>query len=244
MTGEDHTTGDLSAAARDEYDRIASIYEAITGDNLANEHFERPMIRSLLPPVSRRRVLDAGCAAGHHSEWLAERGALVTAIDISPRMVELTRARLDGRGEVRVHDLREPMTFLEDGSVDVVLSSLTIHYLDELGPALREFRRVLVSDGSFVLSTHHPFIDWQWFGMAGYYETGIVEDHWKQFGATLRFRRRTMEEILRALEDAGFLIRRYREPRPDPKVVREHPPNDPGWVTKPTFLFLESVPRT
>ncbi len=242
MTGEDRTTDDLSAAARDEYDRIAEVYEAITGDNLANEHFERPVIRSLLPPVSGRRVLDAGCAAGHHSVWLAEQGALVTAIDLSPRMVDLTRTRLHGRGEVRVHDLREPMTFLEHGSVDVVLSSLTIHYLDELGPAFGEFRRVLRPDGSLVLSTHHPFIDWQWFELPGYYETGIVEDHWEQFGATLRFRRRTMEEILRALEDAGFLIRRYREPRPDAEIVRAHPPNDPGWVTKPTFLFLEAVP--
>ena len=237
MTGED-----LSAAARDEYDRIAEVYEAITQDNLANEHFERPVIRSLLPPVAGRRVLDAGCAAGHHSEWLAEQGAFVTAIDLSPRMVELTRARLDGRGDVRVHDLREPMTFLRDGSVDAVICSLTIHYVDDLEPPLREFRRVLGPAGSLVLSTHHPFIDWQWFDLPSYYETGIVEDHWEQFGATLRFRRRTMEEIMRALEDAGFLIRRYREPRPDAEVVRTHPPNDPEWVTKPTFLFLEAVP--
>jgi SAM-dependent methyltransferase len=233
---------DLSAAARDEYDRIAEVYEAITQDNLANAHFERPMIRSLLPPVEGKRVLDAGCAAGHHSEWLADQGAVVTAIDLSPRMVERTRARLAGRGEVRVHDLRDPLTFLEDGSVDVVLSSLTIHYLDDLGPAFGEFRRVLRPDGSFVLSTHHPFVDWQWFEMAGYYETGVVEDHWEEFDATLRFRRRTMEEIMRALEDARFAVRRYREPRPDPETVALHPANDPDWATKPTFLFLEAVP--
>jgi SAM-dependent methyltransferase len=233
---------DLSAAARDEYDRIAAVYEEITDDNLANAHFERPVMRSLLPPVEGRRVLDAGCAAGHHSEWLVDHGAVVTAIDLSPRMVERTRARLADRGDVRVHDLRDPLTFLEDGSVDVVLSSLTIHYLDDLGPAFREFRRVLRPGGSLVLSTHHPFVDWQWFGMAGYYETGVVEDHWEQFGATLRFRRRTMEEIMRALEDAGLAVRRYREPRPDPAIVALHPANDPDWVTKPTFLFLEAVP--
>jgi len=96
--------------------------------------------------------------------------------------------------------------------------------------------------GSLVLSTHHPFIDWQWFELADYYETGIVEDRWEQFGATLRFRRRTMEDIMRGLEETGFLIRRYREPRPDPDVVRSHPSSDPDWVTKPTFLFLEAVP--
>jgi SAM-dependent methyltransferase len=232
----------LSAAARDEYDRIASVYEAITGDNLANEHFERPVLRSLLPDVSGKRVLDAGCAAGHHSEWLADHGAHVTAVDISPKMVARTRERLAGRGVARVHDLREPLDFIDDGAIDVVVCSLTIHYLDELGPTLQEFHRVLRSGGSLVLSTHHPFIDWQWFGMAGYYETGIVEDHWESFGATLRFRRRTMEEIMRALEESGFLIRRYREPLPDPLELERHPSNDPEWPTKPTFLFLEAVP--
>jgi SAM-dependent methyltransferase len=236
------TEDDLSAHARDEYDRIAAVYEAITDDNLANAHFERPVLRSLLPPVEGRRVLDAGCAAGHHSEWLADRGAIVTALDLSPRMVGRTRERLAGRGEARVHDLRDPLDFIDDGSIDVVVCSLTIHYLDDLGPALREFRRVLTHEGSLVLSTHHPFIDWQWFELSGYYETGIVEDHWEHFGATLRFRRRTMEEIMRALEESGFLIRRYREPLPDPETVAMHPPHNRDWTTKPTFLFLEAVP--
>ena len=236
------TENDLSVHARDEYDRIAAVYEAITDDNLANAHFERPALRSLLPSVDGRRVLDAGCAAGHHSEWLADHGALVTAVDLSPRMVALTDGRLAGRGETRVHDLREPLDFLPDDSIDVVVCSLTIHYLDDLGTTLREFRRVLAPGGSLVLSTHHPFIDWQWFGMAGYYETGIVEDHWERFGATLRFRRRTMEDIMRSLEESGFVIRRYREPRPDPEIVASHPSDDPEWVTKPTFLFIEAVP--
>jgi SAM-dependent methyltransferase len=235
-------TDDLSAHARDEYDRIAAVYEAITDDNLANAHFERPTLRSLLPSVEGRRVLDAGCAAGHHSEWLARHGALVTAVDLSPRMVALTEQRLAGRGEARVHDLREPLDFLQDGSIDVVVCSLTIHYLDDLGPTLREFRRALVPTGSLVVSTHHPFIDWRWFGMAGYYQTGIVEDHWERFGATLRLRRRTMEDIMRAIEESGFVIRRYREPRPDPEIVASHPPADPEWVTQPTFLFIEAVP--
>ena len=236
------TDEDLAAAARDEYDRIARVYDTVTDDNLANAHFERPFLRSLLPPVDGIDVLDAGCAAGHHSEWLADHGARVTAIDISPRMVERTRERLGDRGRAVVHDLRQPLGFLSDDSIDLVLCSLTIHYLDDLPPPLREFRRVLRPDGSLVLSTHHPFIDWRWAGYGGYYETGVVEDRWDVFGATVRFRRRTMEELMRALEDAGFVVRRYREPRPDPEAVAAHPPGDPDWPNQPTFLFLEAVP--
>jgi 2-polyprenyl-3-methyl-5-hydroxy-6-metoxy-1,4-benzoquinol methylase len=51
---------------------------------------------SLLPDVTGRHVLDAGCGAGWYSEQLAGRGARVIAIDRSARMVAITKKRLAG----------------------------------------------------------------------------------------------------------------------------------------------------
>jgi SAM-dependent methyltransferase len=236
------TEEDLSAAARDEYDRIASVYGSIADDNLANAGFERPELRSMLPAVAGKDVLDAGCAAGSHSEWLAEQGARVVAVDISPRMVQLARGRLGDRADVRVHDLAAPLDFLDDDSMDVVVSSLTIHYLTELLPTFREFNRILRPDGSFVFSTHHPFIDWQWFDLPSYYTTARVTDHWPRFDATLSFRRRTVEEILRAVFEAGFVVRQYREPKPTAEARARWPAENEDWGDEPTFLFIEAVP--
>jgi SAM-dependent methyltransferase len=42
------------------------------------------------------RVLEFGCGQGNASLWMAEQGALVTATDIVPSNVELTRRSLDG----------------------------------------------------------------------------------------------------------------------------------------------------
>ncbi len=55
----------------------------------------RAMMLAQLPADLRgARVLDAGCGTGAASAELAARGADVTAIDISPRLVEIAQARL------------------------------------------------------------------------------------------------------------------------------------------------------
>ena len=180
------------------------------------------MIRSLLPPIGGKRVLDAGCAGGANTEWLLEQGASVVALDITPRMIELTRRRVGDRADVHLHDLREPMGFLVDRSIDVVLSSLAIPYVQDLGPVFIEFGRVLRRDGCLVLSTHHPFSDWQWSDLPDYYSTGVVEDLWSE-GVVHRFWRRTMEELLGSLFQAGFLLDGYLEPTPSDDVLSQVP---------------------
>jgi len=207
--------------------------------NLWNAHWDRPVIRSLLPPIAGKRVLDAGCAGGANTEWLLEQGASVVALDITPRMIELTRRRVGDRAEVHLHDLREPMGFLVDRSIDVVLSSLAIPYVQDLGPVFIEFRRVLRRDGCLVLSTHHPFSDWQWSDLPDYYSTGVVEDLWSE-GVVHRFWRRTMEELLGSLFRAGFLLDGYLEPTPSDDVLSQFADEDVSRT--PNFVFLRAIP--
>jgi SAM-dependent methyltransferase len=61
--------------------------------------------------VSGLTVLDAGCGEGYLSRILMHRGAHVTGIDISPRLVEMVRAK-DPAGNItyQVADLSQPLT--------------------------------------------------------------------------------------------------------------------------------------
>jgi magnesium-protoporphyrin O-methyltransferase len=55
----------------------------------------RATVLARLPPDLRgARVLDAGCGAGQMTADLAARGAEVTAVDISPALIAIARARL------------------------------------------------------------------------------------------------------------------------------------------------------
>jgi len=237
--GEGSDGVDLGEHARAAYQESADRYVARADHNLWNAHWDRPSIRSLLPPLPGKWVLDAGCAGGAQSAWLLDQGAEVVAIDITPRMVELTRERTGARADVRLHDMRQPLSFLADGSMDVVLSSLAIPYVEDLEPVFREFHRVLRPDGHFVFSTHHPIGDWQHFDLSDYYASGIVEDHWSD-GVTHRFYRRTLEDLLGHLFRVGFLLEAYLEPLPSKEALARFPDEQVERV--PNFLFLRAVP--
>lgn len=83
--------------ALEAYERPAEAYADRVETKPHNAGYERPATLSLLPPVEGKSVLDAGCGPGVYAEWLADRGAEVAAVDVSPTMIRLARRRLGGR---------------------------------------------------------------------------------------------------------------------------------------------------
>jgi SAM-dependent methyltransferase len=99
-----------------------------------------------LGPLEGRRVLELGCGAGDLSMELLRRGARLTAIDISPRMVELARSRAEGATFV-VAPAEE--TGLPDESFDIVVGKWVLHHVD-VEAAAREVHRLLRPGGRAV----------------------------------------------------------------------------------------------
>jgi ubiquinone/menaquinone biosynthesis C-methylase UbiE len=89
-------------------------------------------------------VLELGCGAGDLSLELLRRGARLTALDVSPRMVEVARARAGGRGTFVVAPAEE--TALPDESFDRVVGKWVLHHVD-VAAAARETRRLLRPGG-------------------------------------------------------------------------------------------------
>ncbi len=115
----------------------------------------------MLGEVKGRRVLEAGSGAGQLRAWLADRGAVVTALAVSPAMAGLARQPAGDRAEVRVADLAQPSSFADSGSFALIMASLAMHYIYAWEAVLGEFRQVLKPDGPVVCSVHHPAMDWQ-----------------------------------------------------------------------------------
>ena len=89
----------------------------------------RTLLDWLPADLTGKRVLDAGCGTGALAVEAARRGAHVVAIDLSPTLVNLARARLPrdlaGRLEFHVGDMLDP----ELGRFDhVVAMDSVIHY--------------------------------------------------------------------------------------------------------------------
>jgi SAM-dependent methyltransferase len=90
-------------------------------------------------PLEGAAVLELGCGAGDLSVELLRRGARLTAIDISPGMVDLARSRAGGASFV-VAPAEE--TGLPAASFDLVVGKWVLHHVD-VAAAAREVHRLL-----------------------------------------------------------------------------------------------------
>lgn len=224
-----------------QYEVFADEFLDHARDSFYNAHYDRPACLDLLGDVAGRRVLDAACGPGLYAEALVAAGARVIGFDQSPRMVDLCRQRVPS-GEFHVHDLANPLDWLPDASVDLVLLALAIEYVDDRTAALRELHRVLRPAGALVLSRQHPTGDWLRHG-GSYFDIRVIEEMWNK-GWKVRYWLTPLEQTCRELFEAGFLIERLLEPRPTPRAAEIDPDDYQRLHREPTgFLAFRVVPR-
>jgi ubiquinone/menaquinone biosynthesis C-methylase UbiE len=216
------------------FDEFAEEYERHAAESAYNALYDRPAVLELLGEVAGQRVLDAGCGPGLYAEELVARGGEVVAFDHSPRMVDLARNRLGDKAMVRVHDLVDPLDWLEDDSFHGVVLALVIHHLDDRVAALRELRRVLRPGGRLVVSTHHPTADWRRQG-GSYFTIEAIGETWNQ-GWSVRYWRLPLTATCAELTKAGFLIERLVEPQPAPGMAERFPEDHKKLNREPGFI--------
>lgn len=110
-----------------------------------------------LAPQAGERWLDVGCGAGNLAEIAAGAGARVTGIDLSPRLIDVAKARAQAGGfaiEYRVGDAEN--LDVEDASFDVVSSSVGMIFAPDHAAAASEFARVTRPGGRLGFSAWTP----------------------------------------------------------------------------------------
>jgi SAM-dependent methyltransferase len=223
-----------------QYDLFADEFLEHARDGFHNAHVDRPTCLALLGEVSGKRVLDVACGPGLYAKELVSRGASVIGLDQSPRMVELSRERVP-EGEFRVHDLAEPLDWLADDSVDLVLFALALEYVDDRVSALRELRRVLRPGGALVLSRLHPTGDWLRQG-GNFFDVRVIDEVWSK-GWRVRYWLAPLERTCEELHEAGFLIERLLEPRPPAEAAAINPEEYERMRREPRgFLAIKAIP--
>jgi len=117
---------------------------------LSSSQSRQEFIRRLNPGS---QVLDCGCGPGMDTERFSQSGYQVTAIDLSDRFVQLTRARVPG-AVVRKMDMRflefPPASF---GGLWASFSLLHVH-ANDVNQTLSGFKRVLRPGGLFFAAIH------------------------------------------------------------------------------------------
>ena len=108
-----------------------------------------PVLWNFVGDVRELRILDAGCGTGYLSRKLASQGAIVTAIDLSERMIEIAREKANQNGQnINFHvDNCETMDSLEDNFFNAIVSNYVLMDVPDLENTMRAFNRVLKVNG-------------------------------------------------------------------------------------------------
>lgn len=125
----------------------------------------RALMLSRLPEDLRGcRVLDAGCGAGQMTAELAAKGAHVVAVDISPSLVDIARARLPNKHVDRVTFASGDMTAESHGTFDYVLAmdSLIYYNTADIAGALDRLGARTSNAVVFTVAPRTPFLMTFW----------------------------------------------------------------------------------
>lgn len=198
---EPSSGGDVRAS----YDRVAAEYAR----RIAGELAHKPLDRTLLDRFAERvrgagPVADLGCGPGHVAGYLAERGADVFGLDLSPEMVEQARA-LHPELPFRVGDV----TALDvpDGAWAGAVAYYSLIHLPRasVAAALRETARALRPGAPLLVAFHVGD------------ETRHLDEWWGQ-PVHLDFFFFGVDEMAGYLREAGFVLESVTEREPYPEV--------------------------
>jgi SAM-dependent methyltransferase len=146
------TTDEADAFKR----RQIAVYS--TGDPTFLAKRQEPIAIALVEaaaPHGGEAVLDVGAGTGNAAVAAARRGARVTASDLTPRQVELGRARTASAGfDIKWVEADAEQLPFRDASFDLVLSSFGVVFAPRPQVAARELNRVTRPGGRIAYTMH------------------------------------------------------------------------------------------
>lgn len=145
----------MNEEVQSSYDRVAGEYAEHFRDELDKKPFDRKMLDWLAEKVGGRGIIcDMGCGPGQVARYLAEQGAQVCGVDLSPMMVESAR-RLHPDIPFRRGDMLA-LDGVADGAYGGVAAFYSIIHVPRpaLNRALEELKRVLCPGGILLLTFH------------------------------------------------------------------------------------------
>ncbi len=156
------------------FDRLAPTYDELW-TNSAVGRLQRDAvwreIGGLFQPGER--VLDLGCGTGEDTLWLARSGVHVHAMDIAPRMVEITAQRAASEGLAdRVTAEVLPVEALSRlaGQFDGAIADFgVLNCVSDIGAVTRNLARLIRPGGRAVLCPMGRFCFWEtaWYLLRG-----------------------------------------------------------------------------
>ncbi len=208
-------------------------------------------LRLLIPPLNGKAFLDLGCGYGWHCKFASAEGAKkILGLDLSQKMIEKAqKLNMGPRTEYRVCGLQEYE--YPENTWDVVVSNLTLHYIENLEEVFQKVYRTLKRDGIFLFNIEHPVFtagigqDWiytgegkpRYWAIDDYFIPG--ERHTRFLGCDVIKQHHTLTQILMGLLNNGFELKVVEEAVPSKEMIEM--PGMKDELRRPMMLLVKAV---
>jgi ubiquinone/menaquinone biosynthesis C-methylase UbiE len=254
----------------EDWQDLADWYDKKQGDagDLWHRAIIDPALLKVIGSCRGKQVLDLGCGNGYLSRRLAKRGAKVTAVDASVRVIRNAKAH-DPENELGIRYLRSDaakLSGVSDAKYDLVFANMSLMDMEDAAGAVREVGRVLKRHGRLVASICHPCFDIMsnsaWVAekmlgkkqvvcrrVKGYREPFSEKVPWNLGNDRWMYTRgfhRPLSWYARTIRSSGMAITALEEPEPTREFVEEEQrkPGDldgAGFREVPLHLVIEAV---
>ena len=162
----------------------------------------------LLGDIEGKSVLDAGCGGGALATLLTSRGADVTGLDLSPRLIEMA-IRQDPEHTIRyqVANLSEPQPEF-DATFDAIGSYLMLNDVEDHRGFARTMASVAKPGAPIVFVLNNPYSAVVREHVKDYFASGTLGTYFGmwQRGIKAQYYHRTLEDYLDAFLYAGLTL--------------------------------------
>nr|WP_315026839.1 class I SAM-dependent methyltransferase [uncultured Chryseobacterium sp.] len=192
-------------------------------------------LKRMLPDLKDKKVLDLGCGFGWHCRYAIENGAeSVIGIDLSEKMLNKAKEINNLEGIQYERKALEDVVYPEN-TFDIILSSLTLHYVESFDTIAKNIHHWLRSGGHFIFSVEHPVFtaegsqDWIYdkngekicWPVDRYFLEGKRNTTF--LGENVIKYHRTLTSYLNTLLQHGFTVKEIIEPEPSADMLKEIP---------------------
>lgn len=190
------------------YDEASTYYRNLRWEKNRLTRFERDLTRRTLEAeVGDEKVdsiLELGCGPGTWTGLLAQRARKLTAVDLSPGMLEQARRSVPEAHVAFVN--ADAVSFHTDEQFDRVVSVRVLEYIPEWETVVRKLGVLVKPGGRAVLITKTPLSVWRGTGRERWFVAGPKRlarrilgrarpnDFWQRY-IPVRSMRRTLREI-------------------------------------------------
>jgi ubiquinone/menaquinone biosynthesis C-methylase UbiE len=137
------------------YDIWADNYDSQPGNLMLD--LDELVLSDLLATMDLKDkdLADIGCGTGRHWPKILLRDvASLTGFDVSPGMLSKLKEKFPSAKTHLITD--NTFESVENNTYDVILSTLTVAHIDNIGEALRSWSRILKQAGDVIITDFHP----------------------------------------------------------------------------------------